>query len=78
LLRHAHRFRASIAFVQVLMPNISFWGHLSGLLVGVLLISRVGAGLFMPSYGKRRYCPVFPFYQLQVFKIGLGSVLIFA
>jgi len=34
------------------MPNISFWGHLSGLLVGVLLISRIGVGLFMPSYGK--------------------------
>lgn len=35
-----------------MMPNISWWGHLSGLLVGVILISRPGADLFMPSTGK--------------------------
>lgn len=35
------------------MPNISWWGHLSGLLVGVVLISRTGVDLLMPSSGTQ-------------------------
>jgi len=35
--------------LQVVLPNISLWGHLSGLLVGLLLLSRLGQQLLMPS-----------------------------
>jgi len=38
------------------MPNISFWGHLSGLVVGILLISQIGVSLFMPTYGTNVFC----------------------
>ena len=47
-----------------MLPNISLWGHLSGLLVGLLLLSRLGQQLLMPSNGKlslqlptHRLCP---------------------
>ena len=36
----------------MVLPNISLWGHLSGLLVGLLLLSRLGQQLLMPSNGK--------------------------
>ena len=37
------------------MPNISFTGHLAGLLVGLLLISQVGVDFLMPSKGEGHY-----------------------
>mmetsp|Transcript_32077 Transcript_32077/g.54099 ORF Transcript_32077/g.54099 Transcript_32077/m.54099 type:complete len:419 (+) Transcript_32077:81-1337(+) len=40
-----------LVVIQVVMPNISWWGHLSGLLVGIVLISRPGVALLMPSHG---------------------------
>lgn len=33
------------------MPNISLFGHLGGLLAGVMMMSRLGSDMFMPTQG---------------------------
>ena len=39
-------------YCKIIMPNISLFGHLAGILFGLILISRFGNSLLMPSDGK--------------------------
>lgn len=41
-----------LIILQFMLPNISLFGHLGGLLAGILLMSGFGNALFIPSQGN--------------------------
>jgi membrane associated rhomboid family serine protease len=45
-----------LVIIQFMLPNISLFGHLGGLLAGVLLMTSFGSVLFIPSQGKHLVC----------------------
>ena len=40
-----------LIIIQFMLPNISLFGHLGGLLAGVILMTSFGSMLFLPSQG---------------------------
>ena len=41
-----------LMLLSVIVPSISFMGHLCGIFAGLIMISSAGPGLFLPSIGK--------------------------
>lgn len=54
----------SLAIIQFVLPKISLFGHLGGLLAGIILLSTWGNDLLVPSQGIYYYVSTYFFHFL--------------